>query len=142
MSTMNFKAAAAAALGNNDTPAASDEYVKAQVWLNVGVTLPVVNAEGKTEEVFTSIPSGVPLDTMEAMTARGNNVVNNQKVEAGNHVMHMLQELAENLAPGETQIVDLQVEMRRVNTQGTAGTAAAGAENAALEAAKTIKLVK
>jgi hypothetical protein len=78
------------------------------------------------------------------MTARGNNVENNQKVEIGNLFMAHWQEWAEeNLAPGEAQVVTIEIELRRVNEQGTAGTTAAGAKNPMIaELQKHIQLVK
>jgi len=124
--------------------APSTKKPKAKVWLNIGVTLPMKQEDGTMKDTFCSMPMGVPLDTMEPMTARGNNVENNQKVEIGNLFMEHLQSWAEGeLGEGEAQTVTVEVEARRVKAQGTAGTTASGSQNPMIaELQKHIQLVK
>lgn len=86
------------------------------------------------QEVFVSFPWGVPFDTMEMTTARGNNVEYNQRVGAGNQMLAAYQEALKNLKPGETKWVrgdehGLDIEFRRRAEGGVAGTTAAGETN-------------
>jgi hypothetical protein len=147
MANKNFAALANEVLNPTSAPTAdapSTDRPKAQVWANLGVTLPMKQEDGTMKDTFISAPKGVPFDTMEPMTARGNNVENNQKVEIGNLFMEHWQEWAEeNLAAGEAKVVTIEVELRRVNEQGTAGTTASGAKNPMIAAfQKHIQLVK
>lgn len=145
---MDFAAAAAAALnqGNEPTRKASkkDDWVDAEVWANIGLPLPYTNPEtGEVEDVFCALPKGVPFDTMEKFTPNGDNLAFNQRTEAGNMLMAHFQEVAKGLAPGESIIVPLQVELRRKKAAGVQGTAASGAHNPLVAAlGQHIKLVK
>ena len=125
-------------------PTTGTDRVKAKVWLNLGVTLPMQQEDGSMVDTFISIPVGVPLDTMEPMVARGNNVENNQKVEIGNMFMEHLQQWADSdVAEGESVPLTVEVQARRVKAQGTAGTSGAGGTNPLVaELHKHIKLVK
>jgi hypothetical protein len=147
MANKNFAALANEVLNPASAPTAdtpSTNRPTAKVWANLGVTLPMKQEDGTMKDTFISAPKGVPFDTMEPMTARGNNVENNQKVEVGNLFMSHWQEWAEeNLAPGEAKVVTIEVELRRVNEQGTAGTTASGTKNPMIaELQKHIQLVK
>jgi hypothetical protein len=147
MANKNFAALANEVLNPEAAPTAdapSNNKPKAQIWANLGVTLPMKQADGTMKDTFCSMPKGVPFDTMEPMTARGNNVENNQKVEIGNLFMGHWQEWAEEqLGNGDAQVVTIEVELRRVNEQGTAGTTASGAKNPMIaELQKHIQLVK
>jgi hypothetical protein len=147
MANKNFAALANEVLNPAAAPTAdapSTDRPKAQIWLNIGITLPIKQEDGTMKDTFISIPKGVPLDTMEPMTARGNNVENNQKVEIGNMYMEHLQAWAEGeLGEGEAQTLTVEVEARRVKGQGTAGTTASGEKNPLIAAfQKHIQLVK
>lgn len=141
MTQLNFAEAAAEALAPKGAAASTttptNALPKAKIWLNVGMNIPVPQADGTTATQFVSIPLGIPFDTMEPMTARGNNPENNQKVEVGNMILAHFQKQVEGLAPSETlDAPELVVQFRRVQEQGVAGT---GDENPL--AASFIKLV-
>lgn len=144
---LNFADAAAAALApqNKAVPNAGggtpQNRPSAKIWLNVGMNIPVQQEDGTVVEQFISIPMGIPFDTMEPMTARGNNPENNQRVEVGNMILEHFQKKCEALKPGETMAEpQLVCEFRRVQEQGVAGTAQAGNENPL--ASSFIQLVK
>lgn len=145
MAQLNFAEAAAQHLNTNPSNSHTqiDDRPNAKIWLNVGMILPFTNENGEEEQVFVSIPKGIAFDTMEKMEARGNNPENNQKIETGNFIMEHFQKEVESLKPGETVILPLVVEARRIVEPGVAGTAASGAENPLLKSAKSfINVVK
>lgn len=144
MAELNFAQRAAAQLNGTKTEdSKKPEYEQAQVYANIGLMLPMQNADGTVEEVFVSIPRGVAFDIMEPMTARGNNPEYNRKVETGNFILAEYQKVAATLKPGETMVVDLKVQLLRRNEQGVAGTTASGSANPLLDAARAhIAVVK
>lgn len=44
-----------------------------QIWLNIGFNVQGVDADGKPTSTFVSLPVGLPLDSMEPMSAKGKN---------------------------------------------------------------------
>ena len=91
MATMNANSAASlisAALAGNAT--AKEEKQQAMVYLNVGITIPMPNAEGEVVDTFVSLPFGLPLDTMTKMVARGNNAHWNAMVDLKNGLLEAL----------------------------------------------------
>lgn len=100
--------------GNTNQTTSRDELPKAQLWVNIGVTQNVVK-DGETVEEFIALPQGIPLDTMtlKPATSRNDDFRNR---ELGMNALHaMLMKKAATLAPGEDVIVNLQVQLRRVN---------------------------
>lgn len=124
-----------------ETPAteARTERPQAKVWINIGVTIGVPQADGTVVDTFVSIPAGIPLDTMEPMVGRGNSADYAALVQAKNWVLSQLQTAAEDIKAGEDQLVEgLEVRIRRA---GVAQAPAEG-ENAILTAlAAKFKLV-
>lgn len=100
---------------------------KSQFWLNIGYVLDVTRIDettGKefTEQLFISLPKGVALDTQEHLSVNSRNEDFANLNGAKNSLLDQLKALAETLAPGETKIVELQVELRRVNEENTTAT--------------------
>lgn len=71
---------------------AKTERVKAQLWLNIGITV-----NGK----FVGLPVGIPLDTMEPSKVTGNSEFQ-QYLAQGNLLLQRLLERGTALKPGET----------------------------------------
>lgn len=86
---------------------------KAQFWLNIGY----VANEGSDEEKFISLPTGIPLDTQEALPTNSSNADFRAMRCAQNDLLEQLIEYAQNLEPGEEGIINLQVQLRRVKAQ-------------------------
>lgn len=105
--------------GNAAKPAAAagtaqDDRPKAQFWLNIGYVADHV-IEGEDGPRFISLPVGIPLDTMETLTTNSRNQVYALQQAARNDLMAQLIEHAQDLQPGQSTIVNLEIELRRVN---------------------------
>lgn len=115
-----------AAVGDNGTAGAgagAADRPKAQLWLNVGysVEIPALDANGQpsgeTEERFVALPVGIPLDDMKYVKILGGkSFINDQKI-AQNDLLDQLLESVKDLLPGETRMVNLQLQVRRVQDQ-------------------------
>lgn len=92
---------------------AKEDRPKAQFWLNVGYESGVV-LEGEDKPRFISLPMGIPLDSMEPAKTNGQNQVWLKQQHARNDLLEQLLEKAASLAPGETAVFNLQVELRHV----------------------------
>ena len=103
------KAAAPVAAGT-----AQDDRPKAQYWLNIGYQADGV-IEGEDTPRFISLPVGIPLDTMETLPTNSRNQVYAMQQAARNDLMAQLIDHAQGLEPGQSTIVNLQIELRRVN---------------------------
>lgn len=102
----NAPKAGAAAQGKEDRP-------KAQFWLNVGYESEVV-LEGEDKPRFISLPMGIPLDSMEPAKTNGQNQVWLKQQHARNDLYDQIMTKAQELAPGETIVFNLQVEVRHI----------------------------
>lgn len=88
---------------------------KSQVWLNVGINLPMTKPDGTTENVFISLPFGLALDTMTKAEAKGNNTEYAHMVQAKNWLLEQLQAAGNKLDAGQaTTINGLELQLRRV----------------------------
>lgn len=106
-----------------ETAAKSDDRPKAQYWLNIGYQADGI-IEGEDAPRFISLPVGIPLDTMETLPTNSRNQVFALQQAARNDLMSQLLEAAGQLKSGESKIVNLQIELRRVNEdQGPVDTA-------------------
>lgn len=106
--------------GNLTTAAqATEERKKADFWLNIGYQVET-EKDGETVQRFISLPTGIPLDTQEHLPIRGNNQDFKNMRSAQNELLDMLKEAAAAMQPGEAQIVNLQIELRRVNGEQAA----------------------
>lgn len=93
---------------------------KAQYWLNIGYSTPViveVNGEQVEENRFISLPVGIPLDTQEHKARRGSSAEYLALVDAQNNLLDMLMAEAQKLDAGGEEIVNLQIQLRRVKDE-------------------------
>ena len=95
----------AAALGGNTQTSAKEDKKQAQIYLNIGITIPLPNAQGETVDTFVSLPFGLPLDTMSKMVSRGNNPEWNQMVGLKNSLLEALSTLGESLEKGSGKVL-------------------------------------
>ena len=93
----------------SETTAKADKP-KAQFWLNIGYTA----NEGTEDEKFISLPTGIPLDTQEALPTNSSNEDFRAMRCAQNDLLEQLTAFAEKLEPGAEGIIQLQVQLRRV----------------------------
>jgi len=101
---------------NAGAKAKAEPKEKSQVWLNVGMNLPMQNPDGTTENVFISLPFGLALDTMTKGEAKGNNKDYAHLVAAKNWLLEQLQTAGNKLEAGQSQtITGLELQMRRVS---------------------------
>lgn len=106
-----LNAGARSAQNNGDRPAA-------KVWLNVGFYA----GEGENQK-FVSLPQGIPLDTMEPIRVNSSNEDFRMFQSARNDLLEALLAEAANLAPGEENVVNIQVQIRRVSDEQAAPAA-------------------
>jgi hypothetical protein len=85
-----------------------EERPKADTWLNVGYV-----AAGQ----FINLPMGLPIDTMKEAKVNGQNEDWVKRRKAQNDFLRMIQELGAKLAPGQEQVLNLQVRLRRVHQE-------------------------
>lgn len=95
---------------------AKEDRPKAQFWLNLGYTVEVETTAG-AEERFISLPLGIPLDTQEPEKTNSKNKEWAMIQAARNALLEELKEYAQHLQAGEEQIIQLQVQLRRVNDE-------------------------
>ncbi len=103
--------------------AASNEQPKAQLWLNIGYDVPAPTAEDPNATKFVSLPVGIPLDTMEPIKVNGQNADYNKFVDARNQLLASLIAGSASLAPGEDDLVNLSIQVRRVSAPATVDSA-------------------
>lgn len=90
----------------------SAQKPKAQLWLNLGYTIEGAGKEG--EDVFVSLPTGIPLDTQEPVQTNVKSEDFRALRSAQNDLLSDLLKYAEGLEPGQETIINLQVQLRRV----------------------------
>lgn len=96
-------------------PAAQPAREKAVLWLNLGYSSGVIDDDGK--EKFVSLPLGIPLDTQEHLPTSSKNADFAKFQAARNNLLDQLMEAAKSLAPGESRVVKLEVQLRRVSAE-------------------------
>lgn len=89
---------------------------KAQFWLNIGYAAQRDTPEG-VEDIFISLPMGIPLDTQEALPTNSRNHQYAQFNGARNNLMEQIMDAAKLLAPGEQRVLNLEIQLRRVNEE-------------------------
>lgn len=87
----------------------------AQIWLNIGYTPEHTGDEGKYD--FVSLPVGIPLDTAEHIRIKGGSDEFREFQHARNGLLDMLLDAAKQLQPGQSELVNLQIQIRRVADQ-------------------------
>lgn len=86
---------------------------KAQFWLNIGYDSGVTDEDGTSR--FVSLPVGIPLDTQEKLPTNSRNKDFGAFQAARNDLLDQLMELAHSMEPGEEQVLNLAIQIRRVN---------------------------
>lgn len=104
------------AAGNNGSSASGrQDLPKAQFWLNVGYYCDAPTTEDPQAQRFVSLPVGIALDTMEPVRISGQNRDFNAFQSARNELHQLILAEAEKLEPGQDEILNLQIQIRRVN---------------------------
>ena len=120
-------AAAANPTPRNSTTNAGNGQTRADrppslFWLNVGVVLPGAGKDG--DDLFVSLPMGIPLDDMKPQEVRGNSPDWINLVQAKNLLLEQIQQAAAGLAPGDrVQVPQLTVELTRKGEPAQRGDA-------------------
>lgn len=102
-------------LGGNANHSNDKDFEKAEFWINVGYSVESEDPEtSEMKHTFISTPKGLPLDTQEKLkTTSGNTSFVNQR-HAQNDLHDQLMDVAKTMDPGETRIIQLEVQIRRV----------------------------
>lgn len=104
------------------TAAAPTDRPKAQFWLNIGYDSGIEDDQGNPR--FVSLPQGIPLDGQEHLPTNSRNSEFAAFQSARNDLYDQLMQVAQSLAPGEEKIVNLAIQLRRVNEEAPAIAAA------------------
>lgn len=96
----------------NPAPVSRQDLPKAQLWINLGYDSGVKQEDGTTR--FVSLPQGIPLDTQEEVSTKSSNTEYSKFQQARNHLLAQLIEACQDLAPGQSKMVNIQVQVRRV----------------------------
>ena len=103
------------------TNSSKDDRPKAQFWLNIGYPV-TVKTEAGEEQRFVSLPTGIPLDTQEALATNSRNAEFAAFQAARNNLHDQFMAVAAKLQPGEDKIIGLgdsglAIQIRRVNEE-------------------------
>ena len=108
MGTLKFGAKAKAA----KSATIVEEKVKSQLWVNVGYSIEV---EG--EQVFVSIPMGIPVDSIKELPTNTRNAEFNLLNQARNQLLAEITAGSEDLEAGESHVLELEVQLRRIDKE-------------------------
>jgi hypothetical protein len=97
------------------TAATKEQKPKAQVWLNIGYEVEVPANDGTMETRFINLPLGLPLDTMDEVPTGSTNEVFAAMQIAKNDLLKQLLAAAADLPHGGERLINLQIQMRRIN---------------------------
>ena len=116
--SLNFEHTFGKLQANNSS---KDDRPKAQFWLNIGYPVTVKTESGE-EQRFVSLPTGIPLDTQEALATNSRNAEFAAFQAARNNLHDRLMAVAAKLQPGEEKIIGLgdsglAIQIRRVNEE-------------------------
>lgn len=100
------------AAGNTTQTNNNADQPKAELWLNIGYTAEGAGKDG--EDMFVSLPVGIPLDTQKPVNAASKNEAYSMFQQARNSLLEQIQKFAESLEPGEAATLQLEVQVRRV----------------------------
>ena len=102
--------------GNKKTTTApTTDRPKAAYWLNIGYETDVVDEAG--EHKFVSLPMGIPVDTQETLSTNSRSPEFAAFQSARNDLVDQIMALAGQLEAGESRILNLQIQLRRVNEE-------------------------
>ena len=96
---------------------ARTDQPKAKVWMNIGYYVAAPTAEDPEATKFVSLPMGLPIDTMQKVKTNSSNQDFAALRTAQNELLDLLIEAGLTLQPGQDEIVNLQVQLRRVNDE-------------------------
>ena len=116
--SLNFEHTFGKPQANNSS---KDDRPKAQFWLNIGYPVTVKTESGE-EQRFVSLPTGIPLDTQEALPTNSRNSEFAAFQAARNNLHDQFMAVAAKLQPGEDKIIGLgdsglAIQIRRVNEE-------------------------
>lgn len=112
---------AATAVNNAAAQTPAADRPKSEMWINVGVVLKGAGEDG--EDIFVSLPKGIPLDDLVATDARGNNIKMIHLTQAKNALLAAVQKKASQLDPGTRETLsELTVEVYRSGKPESTGT--------------------
>lgn len=120
---LQFGKNAANNTNNQTTNAAADRTnrPKAQVWINVGYEVNSTDKDGNAIVEFISLPTGIPLDTMEKVPANQRDPYFQKKQQASNSLLDRVKAMGLSLEPGEEKIIgergSLQIQVRRIKAE-------------------------
>lgn len=100
---------------NNTAKADASDKPKAQFWMNIGYDSGIVDEDGTSR--FVSLPQGTPLDTQDHLPTNSRNNEFAAFQSARNELLDRLLARASHLTPGESCILNLQIQLRRVNDE-------------------------
>lgn len=108
MATLKFGSKAPKA----STATVVEEKVKSQLWVNVGYSIEV-----NGEQVFVSIPMGIPVDSVKELPTNTRNTDFNLLNQARNQLLADIASAAEDLESGESHVLELEVQLRRIDKE-------------------------
>ena len=89
-----------------------EEKVKSQLWVNVGYSIEVDGVN-----VFVSIPMGIPVDSIKELPTNTRNAEFNLLNQARNQLLADITAGSEDLEPGESHVLELEVQLRRIDKE-------------------------
>lgn len=89
-----------------------EDKPKSQLWVNIGYT---VQVDG--EDVFVSIPLGIPVDSINQLPTNTRNVEFNLLNQARNELLQDIINSAEDLEPGQSHTLELEIQLRRIDKE-------------------------
>lgn len=107
MGTLKFGAKAPAA-----KVTVVEDKPKSQLWINVGYSIEV-----NGEQVFVSVPMGIPLDSIKELPTNTRNAEFNLLNQARNQLLADITSASEDLEGGESHVLELEVQLRRIDKE-------------------------
>lgn len=88
---------------------------KSQFWINIGYDSGVTDEQGNMR--FVSLAVGIPLDGQERLPTNSRNHEYAAFQAARNDLYEQIMAAAQTLQPGEEKLLNLQVQLRRINEE-------------------------
>lgn len=98
---------------NKPATTSNTDKPKAQFWLNIGYDSGVQDEHGNSR--FINLPQGIPLDSQDHLPTNSRNNEFAAMQSARNDLLDQILEHAKTLKPGEECMLNLQIQLRRVN---------------------------
>lgn len=93
--------------------AAGNELPESRGWINIGFTKVMPDAQGNPINRFINLASGIPVDSIPAFKASPTNLLRQEQ----NHLRAQILDKLETMAPGQEEVIHLEVRIRRVFDQ-------------------------